>query len=35
MFYIKIADINIGIVNKYKYVRNLCKDYIVRLQRNA
>jgi len=29
MFYIKIADINIGIVNKYKYVRNLCKDYIV------
>lgn len=29
MFYIKIADINVCIVNKYKYVKNLCRDYII------
>ena len=29
MFYIKIADINICIVNKYEYVRKLCTDYII------
>ncbi len=29
MFYIRIADINICIDNKYKYVRNLCRDYTI------
>ena len=29
MFYIKIADINVCIVNKYEYVRRICADYII------
>ncbi|MBE6576779.1 MAG: hypothetical protein E7653_01410 [Ruminococcaceae bacterium] len=29
MFYIRMADIDICIKNKYTYVRALCKDYIV------
>ncbi|MBE5928225.1 MAG: hypothetical protein E7267_02455 [Lachnospiraceae bacterium] len=28
MFYIRLADINIRIDNKYEYVRNMCKEYI-------
>ena len=29
MFSIQIADINVTIKNKYDYVQNLCRDYIV------
>lgn len=29
MFYIRMADINICIDNKYDYVKNLCRNYIV------
>lgn len=29
MFYIRIAEFNIKIENRYKYVRQLCQDYIV------
>lgn len=28
MFYIKIADMIVGIENKYDYIKDLCKDYI-------
>ena len=29
MFYIKIADLKICVENKYKYVFNLCRDYMI------
>lgn len=29
MFTIKIAGLNISIINKYDFVKNICKDYIV------
>ena len=29
MFFIRIADLNICIENKYKYVHNLCRDYLL------
>ena len=29
MFNIRIADIIVNIDNKYDYVKNICKDYIV------
>ncbi len=29
MLYIRIADLNIGIDNKYDYLEKLCKDYII------
>ena len=29
MFYIKIADLKVQIDNKYKYVYNLCRDYMI------
>ena len=28
MFVIKIADMNVGIENKYEYIRHMCRDYI-------
>ena len=28
MFYIKIADMIVGIENKYDFIKNMCKDYI-------
>ena len=29
MFYIRIADLNVCVENKYKYVRGLCSDYLI------
>ena len=29
MFYIKIADIKVRVDNEYKYVYNLCRDYMI------
>lgn len=35
MFYIRIADLNIQINNKYGYVERLCRDYIIDECQNA